>query len=66
MTMIGVLEDQANYLRAVFNIERPATNHVSMQMISPVVEGAVHEPSPEVDAISHLISKTPIVAMDDL
>lgn len=66
MTMIGVLEDQANYLRAVFGIERAIPYPVSTQMISPVVGVAAHNPSPEVDSISHLISQTPIVAMDDL
>jgi hypothetical protein len=62
-TMVRILEDQADSIRATFGIERMVA---AQTPISLVTNGSTPpEPEPE-DEISHIISKVPVIAMDDL
>jgi hypothetical protein len=61
-TMVRILEDQADSIRATFGIERMVA---AQTPISLVTNGST-PPEPEEDEISNIISKVPVIAMDDL
>ncbi len=61
-TMVRILEDQADSIRATFGIERMVA---AQTPISLVTNGSTPS-EPEEDEISNIISKVPVIAMDDL